>query len=177
MFVTLASMRRSGWPCWGMCRVPLGWIVAYLFSSVWSDYSIWFKSWNIWSLFMWDLCRASLNAGSICLTTVVEHLTIEQWTASWSIYYCLSRATSLMASLPHQHHRHLSDYMETGLWPLTGSEGGEKKNFRRNIVNTGVLITTVITTKYPHSLPRVASLQRKCRPQHDRVHHRKDVLV
>lgn len=59
---------------------------------------------------------------------------------------------------------------ENGPLTFDGFWGGEKKNFRRNIVNTGVLITTVITTKYPHSVSTGG-------PQRDRVHHRKDVLV
>lgn len=104
--------------------------------------------------FIWDPCMAPLNAVhvlplavglcgcALCkhlVTAAVECLTTEQWTASWSIYYCLLRFTTRIAFAP--------------LWVITRKWVFDlwcilEKNFKCNIVNMCVLITTVITTKY-----------------------------
>lgn len=107
-------------------------------------FSVWVVRHNTLCVFslIWDLCMAPLNALHVLplavmlcgcalwkhlATTAVKCLTTEQWTASWSIYYCLCRFTSRIAFPP--------------LWVITRKWAfdfwctlGGKKNFKGNIV-------------------------------------------
>lgn len=93
---------------------------------------------------IWDLCMAPLNALHVLplavmlcgcalwkhlVTTAVKCLTTEQWTASWSIYYCLCRFTSRIAFPPP-----VSNYKKMSLWLLMHIGG--KKNFKGNTVSS-----------------------------------------
>ncbi len=147
--------------------------------------SVWIMCvWHGFCVFslIWDHCRAPLNAVyvlplavrlcgcALCkhlVTAAVERVTTEQWTASWSIYYCLLRFTSRIAFSPLWV---ITRKWAFDLWCILG-----KKNFKCNIVNTRVLITTVITTKYLDS-PEVGGFSR-CLLQCNKLQHRKQITL
>lgn len=59
-------------------------------------------------------CREAVRLCKHLVTAAVERLTTEQWTASWSIHYCLFRATTRIAFAPPQ----VSHSKKMSLWPL-----------------------------------------------------------
>lgn len=103
------------------------------------------------------------------ITAAVERLSTEQWTASWSIYYCLPRSTSRIAFSPLWV---ITRKWAFDLWCVLG-----KKNFKSNIVNMWVLITTVITTKYLDSPGMLVLPFETCLLIPDKLQHRKQVAL
>lgn len=160
MFITVASKRSSGWPRRGICRALLGCIVVYLFSSG--------CTWN---------CEADCLARLHDMVWILKHWVFVHVGPLQGFFKCWFRLShhccgtsdhrTMNCQLVHLLlfiEGHLSDgvpppptppplkwFHENG--PLTFEMfWGEKKKTLGGILSIqGVLITTVITTKYPHS--------------------------
>lgn len=147
MFIAVSSKRSSERPCRGTFAALLGWTVVYLLSIICTLVNLWHRLlssvfvqvWPLQGFFKRWLPRSHCRCGTS------DHRTMNCQLVHPLLFI---EGCSPFAILPHQHRCPLCNYRKMGLWPLTCSGG---KNFKRNIVNMCVLITTVITTKYPHS--------------------------